>query len=190
MPSITFREFYEEENNNKRIRIFLDMDGVLTDFEKSFKKLVAEDLSTEEYEEKYGSNPFWGIISEKGEEFWANMEWMADGKILWNYFKKYDPIILSAPSRDDTSKTGKVKWLEKNIPDLKNHYVQTKARRGGDKVSHVILNNMKYRYATGPEDILIDDKSKNIRAWEEAGGTGILHKSANDTIQKYELLLN
>jgi hypothetical protein len=33
-----------------------------------------------------------------------------------------------------------------------------------------------------PNHILIDDMEKNITAWEAAGGIGILHKNATDTI--------
>ena len=54
-----------------------------------------------------------------------------------------------------------------------------------------ILNNVneeifvpapeKAKFA-GKNHILIDDLEKNITAWEAAGGIGILHKNANDTI--------
>ena len=30
--------------------------------------------------------------------------------------------------------------------------------------------------------VLIDDRQKNIDAWEKAGGIGIVHESANKTI--------
>lgn len=42
----------------------------------------------------------------------------------------------------------------------------------------------KFKYA-GHNKILIDDLYKtNIIPWREHGGIGILHTSANDTIQK------
>ena len=37
-------------------------------------------------------------------------------------------------------------------------------------------------------NVLIDDRPKNIEAWENAGGIGILHKSAKHTIDELKKL--
>ena len=39
-------------------------------------------------------------------------------------------------------------------------------------------------------DILIDDYPSNIRAWEKAGGIGILHTDAQSTIQQLQTILS
>ena len=39
-------------------------------------------------------------------------------------------------------------------------------------------------------NVLIDDRPKNIEAWEDAGGIGILHTSAKETINKLKELRN
>lgn len=39
----------------------------------------------------------------------------------------------------------------------------------------------KQLFCTGAGSILIDDREKTIREWREAGGTGILHVSAEKT---------
>ena len=39
-------------------------------------------------------------------------------------------------------------------------------------------------------NVLIDDEPKNIEAWEDAGGIGILHTSAKETINKLKELRN
>jgi hypothetical protein len=39
-----------------------------------------------------------------------------------------------------------------------------------------------------PNAILIDDRIKNIEQWESAGGIGILHTSAADTISQLKKL--
>lgn len=39
-----------------------------------------------------------------------------------------------------------------------------------------------------PKDILIDDREPNIQRWEEMGGIGILHTSAEETIRKLKEL--
>ena len=45
----------------------------------------------------------------------------------------------------------------------------------------------KHEYAA-PNHILIDDRDKAILPWREAGGIGILHTSANDTIAQLKEL--
>ena len=35
------------------------------------------------------------------------MEWMPDGKELWDYIKDKQPTLLSAPSRNPASRLGK-----------------------------------------------------------------------------------
>lgn len=179
-----------EDEDKMEFRIFCDMDGVLTDFSKQFKTLTGENITPKEYEDKYKKNAFFTVIEDEGESLWSEMEWMSDGKQLWNFIKQFNPTILSAPSRDPKSKTGKQKWLINNIPDLSNHDVQTKCRKGWDGKSKIILNSMKYRYATGPNDILIDDTPEKINKWIEAGGTGILHTDTLRTILKLKEIMD
>lgn len=180
-----FSLLIEEETT---YRFFLDLDGVMCDLENNFSQLSGENLGPKAYQEKYGKSAFWDKMESFGEEFWSDMPWMEDGKQLWDYIKKYNPTILSAPSRDPKSVSGKIKWLKKNLPDLENHNLQTKCKKGWDGVSKIILNPDKYRYATGPHDILIDDTPEKIEKWRNAGGTGILHTSAENTIQELKKL--
>lgn len=186
----TFKQHLNEEIKPPRL-LAIDLDGVLCDFMKGFNALLgddAEDISTSEYEAKHGKNSIWEVIDPHGVDFWTGLDWMPDGKKLWTYVKPYNPTILSAPSRKIESKIGKTEWLRNNIPELPNHHVQTKGKRGWDGSSKIILNSMKHLYANGPEDILIDDTPSKIEAWRSAGGTGILHTSANSSIAELKKL--
>ena len=175
-------------------RIFVDMDGVLVDFDKQFaqylKHNAGEDVDTAtQYETANGKDRFQALVLEWGEEYWSTMDWMPDGKQLWDYVSGMNPTILSAPSRfKEVSVPGKEKWLKTHLSDLPNHDIQTKCRRGWDKKSKVILNNMKHRYVASTNDILIDDKLSNIELWRKAGGIGILHTSAEDSIAQLKQL--
>lgn len=171
--------------DSTKVRIFQDLDNCLTNFSKQFEKYVGEPIRG--YEEKHGTSKFWEVPSKIGETYWTTMEWMSDGRQLWNYVKKYHPIILSAPSRDQSSIIGKVKWIKKNL-ELDNYNLQTKAKHGYDGTSKIILNPDKYRFCSGINDILIDDTLKKIQKWVEAGGTGILHTSAENTINELKKL--
>lgn len=146
--------------------IYSDMDGVIVDFDAQFIK-YSKGLTPSEYETKYGAQEFWDLIDNKGgKEFWETMPWMEDGKKYWDYIKYHKPIILSAPSRNPTSREGKKAWVSKNLP--------------GVKLELEFAYNKK-KFADN-NSILIDDRKKNIDDWENSGGIGIFYTSLKDTI--------
>jgi hypothetical protein len=149
-------------------KIYCDMDGVLVDFESGYEKLTGIDLRGEFQK----GDDFWDPISKAGVGFWAGLKWMPGGQELWDYIKPFDPKLLSAPSREQSSRIGKAVWVKHKLPGTK-----------------LILRyaNQKKELAT-PESILIDDRQVNIDQWEAAGGVGILHTSASDTIRQLKKL--
>ena len=160
-----------EQAPQSQYKIYCDMDGVLCDFEKRFENLNPEHLKTREYTTKYGNKKFWDFIdNEIGTKFWSEMEWMPDGKQLWEYISKYNPVLLSAPSRNNESRLGKRIWVQNNLPGTK--LILTSAET-------------KQNYARGNR-ILIDDRADNIEQWISQGGIGILHKNTQDTIQQLQ----
>jgi len=154
----------------KKYLLYIDLDGVLVDFIKGYKELTGIDISGSFYDDP----KFWKPIDEAGIKFWENLGWKKDGKKLWNYIEKYNPEILSSPSKKNESRIGKRNWVKKEIPD-----------------AHLILRSSEHKKDfASPKSILIDDRKPNIDAWKEAGGIGILHTSADDTIKqlkKYSL---
>jgi len=158
----------EEQEKVMDYKIYCDMDGVLADFESGYEKLTGVDLKGEFQK---GDN-FWDPISKAGVGFWAGLKWMPDGQELWDYLKPYKPDLLSAPSREDSSRIGKHVWVKHKIPGTK-----------------LILRYAKQKQELAtPESILIDDRQVNIDQWEAAGGIGILHTSADNTISKLKEL--
>lgn len=147
--------------------IYCDMDGVLVDFVKGYHELTGVDVSK-------NNSLLWEPINERGAEWWATLDWMRDGKVLWNYIKKYKPYILSAPSRSKSSEIGKKAWCQINIP-------------GQYKELLLYPKHEKQRFA-GKNKILIDDLEKTINEWNAKGGIGILHTSAISTIRELKKL--
>mgnify|MGYP003704526257 CR=1 FL=1 len=88
------------------------MDGVLTDFDRAYEELTGVDLRGQHL----NSSSFWEPISKAGVPFWSDMHWKNDGKELWNYIKPYKPELLSAPSKEESSKIGKFVWVKRNLP--------------------------------------------------------------------------
>lgn len=151
-------------------KCFVDLDGVLTDFEKKLAETLGKKLDREW---DFGNDPkVWAKIDDAGEEFWVTMEWMPDGHELWDYIKDFKPTVLTAPSRHSSSKSGKKKWLKENLPGVP-----------------AIIDGDKEKYAKDGY-ILIDDREKNIKKWEEAGGVGILHKDTKSTIKKLKKIMD
>jgi 5'(3')-deoxyribonucleotidase len=144
-------------------KYYVDLDGVLTDFTKQLCDLLGKPLDRDF---DFGNDPnIWKKIDSAGEDFWSQMEWMPDGKDLWEEVSKYSPTILTSPSNHKSSIEGKKKWLEKNLPGVP-----------------FIIEQKKDKYAD-PDAILIDDRDKNINAWNKAGGIGIKHTSTPNTIK-------
>jgi len=168
-----FLEFLNEEEEYK---IFLDMDGVIVDFMSAVYKLFK--LTDFREWEKMGKDKY-VEINKTGEKWWSEMNWLSDGKKLWNYLKDYDVTILSAGPRDKTSNAisvqGKRNWISKNI--------------GSSYSSNAIITTAveKQKHAA-KKHILVDDSPRNIRQWRSKGGIGILHKNTNDTIKQLEQL--
>lgn len=153
---------------NQKFKLFVDMDGVIVDFNIGYQHLTGRDITGQFYNDK----EFWNPIDKAGYDFWIKLPWMKDGKKLWDYVKKYNPEILSAPSKQDDSRVGKHDWVKRELPD-----------------THLILRSAKNKkeFAT-PTSILIDDMEKNIKSWTESGGIGILHKSTENTIKELKKL--
>jgi hypothetical protein len=165
------------------MRIFCDMDGVLSDWDSQFEKEAG--MTIEEFQKEYSKNASWKLVGKAGEEFWAGMEWMTDGIDLWSFIRKFNPTILSSPSLDPKSITGKAKWLKKNLNWDFPYITKIEDWTGKEKI---IFYGNKFEFATGPQDILIDDTPKKLDAWIAAGGTGILHTSAKETIAELKKL--
>ena len=148
----------------KKYLLYVDLDGVLVDFIKGYKELTGIDISGSFHDDP----EFWKPIDNAGIKFWENLDWKKDGRKLWNYIEKYNPEILSSPSKKNESRIGKRNWVKGEMPG-----------------AHLILRTSEHKKDfASPEAILIDDRKPNIDDWKGAGGIGILHKSADDTIKQ------
>ena len=161
-----------EEDYYPKYRIYCDMDGVLTDFEKRFvtllkeegpkyysKAVIAQVTRPKHFEKLEGQEEFWKFIDQYiGLEFWSGMEWMPNGKQLWNFIQPYNPTILTSPSRDNTSRLGKRLWVKEHLvpaPPVEFRF--------GDAKSDFANENA----------ILIDDKPSNLAAFAAKGGIAL-----------------
>ena len=166
---------------SSKMKIFCDMDGVLTDFDAQFDHFFG--VTPQEYYKEKGSIMLKKAIDDVGITFWSDMPYFPGAKELWSYISKYNPIILSSPSTFKYAQKGKLLWIKKHLnPEPQDIiFKQTGAK-------HEILSNMPKEQIS--KCILIDDFYKNIAPWKEMGAIGITHKSVDKTIsilQKFRL---
>jgi hypothetical protein len=166
------KQVMKEEETPQQYEIYCDMDGVLVDFDKGYKNLTGQETH---HVDLQGKDEFWGTFRQSLEDkkmqekdYWANLEWMPDGKELWDHIQSMKPTLLSAPSRDPQSRWGKRIWVKKNIPGTPLILAAASAKKN---------------YAN-KNSILIDDRISNVNEWNAAGGIGILHTSTSSTIEK------
>ena len=168
----------EESDFMPKYQIYCDMDGVLTDFEKRFvtllqqegpkyysKATIAQVTRPKHFDKLEGTEEFWKFIDQHiGLEFWSEMEWMPNGRVLWDFIQPYGPKLLTSPSRDNTSRLGKRLWVKENLipaPEV--------LFRFGDAKSDFANEN----------SILIDDKPSNLVAFASKGGIAIKCKDGD-----------
>lgn len=152
-----------EQKQVPQYKIYCDMDGVLTDFEKRFNYFTG--IQPKQYKHKYGERAFWHLIDvEIGLSFWSKMPWMPQGKQLWNFISPYNPDLLTSPSKDNNSRLGKNLWVKDNL----NPQPKVIFSYSADK----------QRYSQS-NAILIDDKKSNINQWVAKGGIGLRCKDGD-----------
>jgi 5'(3')-deoxyribonucleotidase len=159
------------ENQDYKRTVYVDMDGVIADFDRGFYEMTG--METDHVQD----NELWAAIDAHGKaRFFSELPWMPGGKELWQFvtsnFLKVK--ILSALGKSDKidkqTTQGKLAWLRHNIPNL--------------QLDDIILvdNKHRKRHYSKPGDIIIDDTPVVIEEWLKKGGIGILHKTASDTI--------
>jgi len=159
--------------------IYLDMDGVVANFDKRFKDLSG--LLPNDFVDKYGKNAFWDLIDEKHKvSFWRGIEIMPGAKKLVDFVSKYPYEMLTAPSVKKQSVIGKGLWITDKVGTLYPSRPKVTYRPAKEK-HNVKPDLTKF-------DILIDDKKSTIDRWDAKGGTAIFYQNADQVINDLKKL--
>jgi len=176
---MNFTKGYIKEEKEGKFNIYLDMDGVVADFDQRFIDLSG--MLPKEFEEKFGRKEFWNFIDEKNKlKFWIGIPEMSDAKQLVDYITPHGFEMLTAPSIKKQSYIGKMLWIKNHVGSLFSFKPYINFKKAKDK--HNVKSNLT------PNDILIDDRADTIDRWNAAGGTGVHHTSASSTINKLKKL--
>ena len=151
--------------------IYLDMDGVLTDFVGGVFNLFGKQYVEEDYPlgkwkffEDWGitESEFWQRVHQCGPHFWETLDPFPGAKDLvsFGFYRGLIPrgqmSILTSPSRSPHCYSGKVQWLI-------NHGINLP----------VTITTNKEQLAQ-PGRLLIDDKIENCERFRAAGGDAIV----------------
>ena len=163
-----------------RPTIFVDLDGVLADFDSMVEKLVGPDWK------KLPDKELWKYLKDNHQNFFALLDKMPQGMQLWKGIlalaakADYDVKILTAiPRRSSVpqAEQDKINWFKKQYSA--NHEVKIGP-----------FSRDKWKHVKTPYDILIDDRADNIKDWEEKGkGIGIQFLSADQALNQLERVL-
>lgn len=144
-------------------KLFIDMDGVLVDFNGGVAKEFGVDLSKNynwhfDYKELFGltRDEFWHSIER--DEFWANLEPLPWAHEMLKMLEPYEPCILTTPAMCTAS--GKQRWIKNYLPRYWN-------------TGRYLIGPAK-AYCASPGAVLIDDKEQNVLDFREAGGQAVL----------------
>jgi hypothetical protein len=143
-------------------QLFLDLDGVLADFEAGAHALLH--MSPQQYQDRHGPGAFWKKLA-TAPDFYGSLMLMPDARMLMDAVRHVDPIILTGLPIGKWAEPQKRAWVERHFPGLQ--VITTLARN-------------KPRYCS-PEDVLVDDQERHREGWEAAGGVFVHHTDAGST---------
>jgi hypothetical protein len=141
-------------------QLFVDMDGVLADFDSGYEEAFGIRPSI------HADNVDWELVRQHP-NFYLNLPPMPDFKQLWSFIAPFKPIVLTGVPRSAAeAPANKEAWVRRWLGDT-----EIRTCRSSEKCLHA-----------KPGDILIDDWEKYRHKWEKAGGIWITHTSAVFTI--------
>ena len=157
--------------------IYLDMDGVLADFDKGVNEMCGM-LATSQNQryDRQHDDRMWEAIRQVG-HFYDKLEPMPGAKemfdIIYGKYGDQCEILTGIPKpfrRIDTAGEDKIAWTRRMLSETVK--------------INIVYRKEKMDHCQGPQDVLIDDRADTIREWESKGGVGILHKSAGETLAR------
>ena len=176
--------------------VFCDIDGVIANFYAGMKLFF--NISPDKLDGFLRGGGGWKEIAKKEPHLFAKLPLLSDAKQLMaglDILRKRKLIRLSMltaipdewyadPVLRRVGTADKIAWVTRHFPQIPAANVLVVRRK--DKASYA-----KAQVAAGQlQPILIDDFGMNIREWEAAGGFGIKHTHAADSVYALRLRIS
>lgn len=159
--------------------IFVDSDGVVADMSEYCR--IHFGKRPEDFVKK---SEFWTLVQRRNdtvEPFFRHLPKMEDADELLDFLISNFETVKILTASGYTPKEGpqqKRDWYAEHYPDIECIVVP----KSPDKAAYAVVD--------GVQGILIDDRAKSIDPWVAAGGHGVLHTSAADTIAQLKSHFN
>lgn len=155
------------------MNIYVDLDGVLADFDGYFEKKYL--ISPREWEYRWGEDDFWKSLNQI-DDFFYNLSPLPDAHDLMDYLRPFDPIILTAATRHrPTSCNEKIRWVADVF--------------GPEQRVITVLGGKNKHWHCRRGDILIDDWEAHANLWRSKGGIWITHRNVPQTLKELKVIL-
>jgi hypothetical protein len=155
-------------------KLFVDLDGVLADFEEGVQRVTGR------HPDEMHPHTMWKqLAAEPG--FYEHLEWMPDGRLLWEKVRGLEPTILTGLPLGKWARAQKLAWCARELgPDVP--VITCWSRQKASVAERV----------TPPSatPVLIDDRDWLRGRWESIDGIFIHHTDAETTIRTLEELLD
>lgn len=149
-----------------RYRIFLDLDGVLADFDAGVLHALGKAPS------QLNDRQMWPVLA-RTPGFYDSLPWMADGRDLWDFCRPHNPVIVTGLPLGKWAEPQKRSWCTRELgSDVP--VICCPSRDKGKRAAELLEANEVM--------VLVDDRLKVQTAWEDAGGKFVLHTSAQTSI--------
>ena len=168
--------YNQDMNNTPKYKIFVDLDGVLADFDKGIEKLTGSGPDKDNL--KRDDKAMWKAVDAAG-TFYRDLEPMADADELWAFLAPLKPTILTGIPKTAGAAEQKREWCAGFV----GNHVPVITCPSRNKI-----NEAQRVTPEGVIPLLIDDWTKDMDVWKQGGGVFVLHTSAADTIAQLETM--
>ena len=141
--------------------LFLDLDGVLADFDAHVRVLFGRSPAQLRLEEMWR-------LAERTPGFFETMPKTPDADELWAFCAPFEPTIITGLPRGRWAAPQKRAWV--------------RAHLGAQVPVITCMAREKSTYAS-PGDVLVDDNTRFAHLWRQRGGVFVRHSSAVGSIE-------